>query len=141
MYKHQTQNWKYLYVTFETALSKSDFQNVSFDIVNHMNALYISKDNYLVKTLCNIYNEVTNSNLEPIAIGGATFARAFDNCISFGANLPGNKDMCHQTDEFISIDNLLLACKIYAMAILKLGNNWCYRKIFDFSYNIKNSPP
>lgn len=109
--------------TFETALSKSDFQNVSFDIVNHMNALYISKDNYLVKTLCNIYNEVTNSNLEPIAIGGATFARAFDNCISFGANLPGNKDMCHQTDEFISIDNLLLACKIYAMAILKLGNN------------------
>ena len=49
-------------------------------------------------------NEETNSNLEPIAIGGGTYARAFDNCISFGANFPGNKDMCHQTDEFLDID-------------------------------------
>ena len=84
--------------------------------------LYIPKDNYLVKTLCDIYNEEANTYLEPIAIGGATYARAFDNCISFGANLPGQKDMCHQTDEFISINNLLFACKVYAKAIFELGN-------------------
>ena len=57
-------------------------------------------------------------------IGGATYARAFDNCISFGPNLPGQKDMCHQTDEFISIDNLILASKIYAKAIYELGTNY-----------------
>lgn len=99
----------------------SNYKNIEFNVINHMPSLYISKDNYLVKTLCNIYNEETNSNLEPIAIGGATFARAFDNCISFGANLPGNKDMCHQTDEFVDIDNLILACRIYARTILELG--------------------
>ena len=40
-------------------------------------ALYVSKENTLVKTLCEVYNRETNSNLEPIAIGGATYARAF----------------------------------------------------------------
>ena len=29
--------------------------------------------------------------------------------------------MCHQTDEFITIDNLLFACKVYAKAICALG--------------------
>lgn len=99
----------------------SAYINVDFDTTHYLPHLYIPKDNYLVKTLCQIYNEETNSNLEPIAIGGATFARAFDNCISFGANLPGQKDMCHQTDEFISIDNLMLSCKIYAKAIYELS--------------------
>lgn len=99
----------------------SDYKNITYKKVGSKPALYIPKDNYLVKTLCDIYNEEANSYLEPIAIGGATYARAFDNCISFGANLPGQKDMCHQTDEFISIDNLLFACKVYAKAICELG--------------------
>ena len=53
-------------------------------------------------------------------LDGATFARAFKNCISFGPNFPGQKDMCHQTNEFISIENLMLSCKIYAKAIYEL---------------------
>ncbi len=99
----------------------SDYKNITYKKVASKPALYIPKDNYLVKTLCDIYNTEANSYLEPIAIGGATYARAFDNCVSFGANLPGQKDMCHQTDEFISIDNLLFACKIYAKAICELS--------------------
>ncbi len=41
------------------------------------NPLYVPKNNYLVKTLCGIFNKITNSNYEPIAIGGGTYARAF----------------------------------------------------------------
>lgn len=100
----------------------SSYLNVDFDTISYKPALYIPKQNKLVKTLCTLYNQETNSNLEPIAIGGATYARAFDNCISFGCNFPGDKDMCHQTDEFIRIDNLLLSCKIYAKAILALND-------------------
>ncbi len=100
----------------------ADYPEITYTKSGSKAGLYIPKDNYLVKTLCDIYNEEANSYLEPIAIGGATYARAFDNCISFGANLPGQKDMCHQTDEFISIDNLLFACKVYAKAICELGN-------------------
>ena len=51
---------------------------------------------------------------------GATYARAFNNCVSFGPNFPGDIDMCHQTDEFIDIDKLILSCKIYAKAIMEL---------------------
>lgn len=83
-------------------------------------ALYIEKENKLVQTLCSIFNETCNSNFEPIAIGGATYARAFPNCISFGMNFPKDKDMCHQADEFIEINKLLLATNIYAKAIYEL---------------------
>ena len=83
--------------------------------------LYIEKDNELIKILCDTFNEVTGKDERPIAIGGATYARAFKNCVSFGANMPGQKDMCHQVDEFIEIENLLTACQIYAEAIYKLA--------------------
>lgn len=98
----------------------SAYGNIKLFITVKKEPLYVPKDSYLVKTLCNIFNEATNSRLEPIAIGGATYARAFENCISFGANLPSQEDMCHKTDEFISIDNLILATKIYARAIYEL---------------------
>ncbi|MCI8412323.1 MAG: dipeptidase PepV [Clostridia bacterium] len=97
------------------------YPNLNYNDKRFQPSLFIPKDNYLVKTLCNIFNETTGSNSEPIAIGGATYARAFNNCISFGANFPGNKDMCHQTDEFIDINNLILASKIYAKAIYEIG--------------------
>ena len=97
------------------------YQNINFYDKSFMAPLYISKDDFLIKTLCKIFNESTNSNVEPIAIGGATYARAFKNCVSFGPNFPGCKDMCHQTDEFIDIDNLILSCKIYSKAILELA--------------------
>ena len=96
--------------------------NITFSEIHYNPPLYISKDNILIKTLCRIFNEEINLNTEPITIGGATYARAFDNCVSFGANLPGNPDMCHQTDEFIDIDNLILSCKIYTKAIAELSS-------------------
>lgn len=101
----------------------NEFDNVYCEFTGKKAPLHVSKNSYLVKTLCKIYNETADSNVEPIAIGGATYARAFDNFVSFGANLPGQKDMCHQTDEFISVDNLLLACKIYCKAIYDLLTN------------------
>lgn len=84
-------------------------------------ALYIPKDNELVQKLCKIYNNYTNQNKEPLAIGGATFARAFKNCISFGAMRPEEPDMCHQVDEYIELQNLIDSCNIYAIAIYELA--------------------
>lgn len=98
------------------------YPNLTFTNVHSQQALYIPKDTPLVQTLCKIFNEVTHSSAEPIAIGGATYARAFKNCVSFGPNFPGQQDMCHQTDEFIDIDNLMLSCKIYAKAIEELSS-------------------
>ena len=91
-------------------------------VAGRQHLLYVPKNNYLVKTLCDIFNKMTNLNAEPIAIGGGTYARAFENCVSFGANFSGDTDMCHQANEFIDIDKLILACKIYAEAIYELSH-------------------
>ena len=90
-------------------------------VAGKQNPLYVPKDNHLVKTLCDIFNKMTGSNAEPIAIGGGTYARAFEKCVSFGSNFPGDTDMCHQANEFIDIDKLILSCKIYAEAIYELS--------------------
>ena len=70
-----------------------------------------------------IYNQKTNSQEKPIAIGGGTFARAFDNFVSFGPTFPGDPDLCHQNDEYIEIEKLLLCANIYADAIYELSTN------------------
>ena len=100
---------------------KANAYELESSVAGKQEPLFIPKDNYLVKLLCNIYNKKTNSNAEPIAIGGGTYARAFQNCISFGANFPGDQDMCHQANEFVNIDKIILACKIYAEAIYELA--------------------
>lgn len=114
-------------VTISTDYIKNIFTDTFDDIDIYFDgekpSLFISKDNSLVKLLCNIFNKQSGLQSSPIAIGGATYARAFPNCISFGPNLPGCKDMCHQADEFITIDNLLFCALTYAEALKQLCNN------------------
>lgn len=97
-----------------------NLSDVKTEFLKKQDALYVDKDSYIVKTLTRIFNEEVNGNYEPIAIGGGTYARAFENCVSFGMNMPGDKDMCHQVNEFVKIDNLLLSTKIYAKALYEL---------------------
>lgn len=90
--------------------------------MSHTNPkLFVSKDTYLVKTLTNIFKEETGIDVEPLAIGGGTYARAFKNFVSFGMNMPGDKDMCHQVNEFVDIEKLMLSAKIYEKAIYELA--------------------
>jgi len=100
---------------------KTKIPGLEYGLDNSNTGLYVAKDSYLVKTLTNIFNEETGLQEEPIAIGGGTYARAFKNCVSFGMNMPGDPDMCHQVDEFIDIEKWLLGTKIYARAIYELA--------------------
>ena len=112
-------------VTIDYNLIKEYFKkfcnsNIHVKVARIQEPLYIEKKNPLVQTLCNIFNDYNNSNMEPQAIGGGTYSRAFDNCVSFGPQMPDSKDMCHQSDEYITIENLIFCTKVYAEAILKL---------------------
>ena len=107
------------YNIIEEAFKKYCTNDLEINVSRIQDPLYLQKNHKLVKQLCDIFNEYNNSNLEPEAIGGGTYARAFKNCVSFGPKMPGAKDMCHQTDEFISINNLIFCTKVYAEAILK----------------------
>ena len=108
------------YNEIEKAYKSKAFQNIEVTVSKIQEPLYIQKDNELVKKLCNIFNDYNKSDAEPEAIGGGTYARAFDNCVSFGPQMPGALDLCHQTNEYISIDNLIFCAKVYAEAIIQL---------------------
>ncbi len=84
--------------------------------------LYIPKDNFLVKKLMDVYREQTGDrDSEPITIGGGTYARAMENAVAFGPVFPGQKEVAHQKDEFISIEHLIKITKIYAHALYELA--------------------
>ena len=100
---------------------KSSYPNLETKVLSTQDSLYIEKDSYLVKTLVNIFNKKAGIIASPISIGGGTYARAFKNCISYGLTMPGDKDMCHQVDEYVEIENLILGSKIYAEAIYELA--------------------
>lgn len=105
------------YNIIEDKFKKFFSNNINVTVKRIQEPLFLSKNHDLVKKLCNIFNNYNNSKLEPEAIGGGTYARAFKNCISFGPQMPGAKDMCHQVDEYISINNLIFCAKVYAKAI------------------------
>ena len=113
-------NTKLSVITDKLTNIASTYKKIKVETIDLKQPLYVPKDSFLVTTLLDVFNRVTGLNEKPVAIGGATYARAFDNCVAFGANMPGHKDMCHQVDEYIEIDNLILASKIYAEAIYEL---------------------
>lgn len=89
--------------------------------IQNFDPLLVEKDDPLVEKLMKIYREITGENQEPEAIGGGTYARTIDKAVAFGAALPGKNGGAHQKDEYVEIDNLVTAAKIYAGAIIELA--------------------
>ena len=71
--------------------------SVEFGI--HERPLYVPRDSHLVTTLTKIYEEHTDFDSTPIAIGGGTYAKSFPNCVAFGVVLPGEKANIHGPNE------------------------------------------
>ena len=87
-----------------------------------MKPLYVAEDNELVSKLMEVYREETGDmDAKPVVTGGGTYARALDNAVAFGPSFPGQKDVAHQKNEFISIENLMKISRIYTKAIYELA--------------------
>ncbi len=103
--------------TSDEILEKLNF--APYEILSLQKPLYNDKNSFLIRTLSEIYNEVTGENKEPIAIGGGTYARALKLGAGFG---PETEDFkIHQPNEFVSEENLKLQFTIYKKAIKKLS--------------------
>lgn len=94
---------------------------LSMKILNHQAAHHVPKDSPLVEALLKAYSDVTGLEAYAFAIGGGTYAKVLPQGVAFGPVLPGEPDVIHCPDEYISVDNLLLATKVYAQAILNLA--------------------
>lgn len=82
---------------------------------------FMDPNDPLVLTLLAQYQKFTGDDSPPIAIGGGTYARTMKNFVAFGPVLPGQMQVAHQADEYISLDHLLLLAKIYATALYNLA--------------------
>ncbi|MFO7815916.1 MAG: dipeptidase PepV [Halanaerobiales bacterium] len=95
--------------------------DVYIEMKDHQVPLYVPKDDPLVQNLMEVYRKVTgDTDSEPIAIGGGTYARAVPKGVAFGALFPGEEELAHQKDEYINIDNLHKNALIIASAIKAL---------------------
>lgn len=82
---------------------------------------YISPEDPLVKTLMNAYQEFTGDTKTPMqTIGGGTYARSLRHAVAFGQVFPGEEDLAHQANEYISISKMITSCAIYAKALVDL---------------------
>lgn len=95
-------------------------KGLTADIFFHDKPLYVPRDSHLVTTLSDIYTKHSGEALEPVAIGGGTYAKAFKNCVAFGAMLPDEPETMHAPDEFWSFRSIDINFDIISDAIKKL---------------------
>ena len=109
--------------TEETILEKirAALPQATLSVVGRHAPLYVDPDSELVTNLLAAYNEVTGEHASPIAIGGATYARAFPNAVAFGPVFPGEESRIHQKDESITADAFIKCAEIYRAALEKLA--------------------
>ena len=84
---------------------------------------HIPAEHKIVRGLMQVYNEVTGEDAKPLAIGGGTYSRMMPNTVAFGVVFPDEEDCCHIADEYICIDSMIKATKIYARAIAELASH------------------
>lgn len=89
--------------------------------LDHQGPLYFPADHKLIKTLQKVYTEETGKEATLLAIGGGTYAKEMPNIVAFGPLFPGEPDLDHQTNEYMSVEDLMLNAKLYAHAIYELA--------------------
>ncbi|MCR5422492.1 MAG: dipeptidase PepV [Bacilli bacterium] len=101
---------------------KAKEYNLEAVVISDSNPHYINPKSELVTKLHEAYVEVTNDTENKIiTIGGGTYARLLKNAVAFGAALPGRETVAHMVDEYMSIEDLKIACLVYIKSIEKLG--------------------
>ena len=89
--------------------------------IDWLGPIHLPQQQAMCMTLMRIYSLVSGDLVsQPIAIGGATYARAMDNCVAFGALFPNEPNTEHQPNEHVTLKNLYMAMEIYAQAIHEL---------------------
>lgn len=79
--------------------------------------IYVPVESDYIQNLIKAYVNVTgDTKNEPVISAGATYARAFPNCVAYGAVFVDDITTEHQPNEKISIDSLIKAGEVYKEA-------------------------
>jgi len=104
--------------------------------------MHVDKNSLLVQRLQQTFDSIAGTKTEPYTMGGGTHARVLPDSITFGPGfgrnpalsfngesvsvrpdfIPAGHGSPHGPDEFVSIENLKRAFKVYAIAIPRLDS-------------------
>ena len=82
--------------------------------------LFFPLDHPMIKAMLKAYYEVTDSDLQPLTIGGGTYAREMANIVAFGCDTQEYKWHIHDDNEFVTLKSLQTQTEVYANALLNL---------------------
>jgi len=99
---------------------KENFAGFGIEYTLSLPTHHVPEESPLVSALKQVYEEATGEKAYCIALGGATYARAFPNAVTFGPLFPGQPKVEHGPDEYIEIDSLMKNARLIANAIAKL---------------------
>lgn len=104
----------------DVAAARIQAAGFSFDTAGMRAPHVVPSDSAFVKTLLGAYEDVTGLQGECLAIGGGTYVHELKNGVAFGAILPDVDTHMHGPDEFMEIEGIMTAAKVYAEAIVRL---------------------
>lgn len=108
-----------VYEGIRTVTDAYDFGIVK---IGQQSPIHLPLDHPVVETLMKVYQKHTNDmTSKPIVIGGGTYARAIKNAVAFGPVFVGQPSVEHQKDEYMEVDLLMKASRIFADAIYELA--------------------
>lgn len=108
----------------DVAMKKTlDDAGFSYKAVSCLPSVYVDPESNFVKSLVKAYADNTGDyDSKPMAIGGATYARAIPNAVSFGPLFPYEEELAHEPNEYLSVDSFIKMTAIFSDAIEALMN-------------------
>lgn len=100
----------------------ADENGLKLDIYKKRKAIYVPKDSGLIRVLQSVFQRNTGKDMEPVAMGGGTYAKFLPNTVAFGPLFPGEEESIHQPNEHMTEENLFKNIEIMADAIYELAN-------------------
>lgn len=91
-----------------------------YELIQHKLPLYVEKDRPFIKKMQKAYEDFMGQPADLLSIGGGTYCRYVPNTVSCGPVFPGQKELAHQSNEFLHLDDLRKIAKIYAQMIYNL---------------------
>lgn len=113
-----THDWDTLLIQLQRAAAKGGFD---FRLHQHKKPLYVPAHTPFIKALVQAYEETVGEQAELLSMGGGTYCRFVENTVSYGPVFPGHAFTAHQNNEFIKLEDLRLAAKVYAQALYLLA--------------------
>jgi len=100
-------------------LHKEKYQ-YTFSVVDYMDALYVDSNKPFVKLMEEIYNENTKWTSCFNLGHGTSYAKALPNAVYWGPVFPDEDDLCHELDERVKYNNMILTTKLFSYYIAEI---------------------